>query len=152
MISLSSEFAVKRVSKSNSRKWEDLEFRRAYMKANPWCELTPMLIGIVPGLNRREAATDPHHLIGGSGRRWDVKSNLIAVCRPVHLWCHRELKDSRVLGIWIKVKSGLFDHEEFKTVSGKYLEGFLMANKPRHPAFLSIHAALVSYCERKGGE
>lgn len=135
---------------TNSRKWEDLVFRRAYLESHPWCEMAPMLVGVIPGLMKREAATDPHHIWGGNGRRHDVAGNLIAVCRKVHLWAHANLKDSRVLGIWIKVKGGLFDHNEFKRISGKYLEGFLMANKPRHLSLLPLHAELVSYCEQKG--
>lgn len=125
-------------SPKNSRKWENLPFRRAYMTDHPHCELTPYLKGIVPGLYPRETATDPHHLFGGNGRRHDCALNLLAVCRPVHLWAHANLKESRILGIWLKRKQGLFDDAEFYRVSGKYLAGFLEINEPTAPAFVKL--------------
>lgn len=121
-------------SKTNSRPWEDLAFRRSYMQENQWCEMSAWLVanlkGEANGLMVREAASDPHHLIGGNGRRWDVRTNLLAVCRRVHLWCHAHLVDSRVLGVWLKVRKDEFDADEFRKVSGKFVTGWLEMQQP----------------------
>lgn len=135
-------------SKTNSRKWENLELRFQYMQENPACELAPYLIKHVPGLRKQETATDPHHLVGGNGRRWDLRTNLLAVCRPVHRWCHDHLQDSRVLGIWLKVRKGEFDRDEFRTASGKNVEGFLDIARPDLPAIEVLRKELIWVFER----
>jgi len=143
---------MRRRSKTNSRPWEDLEFRYAYMQENPWCEMSSWLVtnlrGEIGGLMMREAATDPHHLIGGNGRRWDVRTNLLSVCRPVHLWCHAHLVDSRILGVWLKAGKGEFDVNEFRKVSGKYLAGWLGINRPTYPVLEPCWEELIRYTER----
>lgn len=130
---------MRKRSKSNSRKWEDLRFRQLYLNSKPFCEMSEWLRinapNEVPGLKPRETATDPHHLFGGAGRRVDCELNLLAVCRPVHLWAHRKLKESRLLGIWLKVRGGVFDATQFKEISGKYLPGWLLLNEPEMPEF-----------------
>lgn len=133
-------------SSKNSRPCENLAFRREYMSRHSYCEMSAWLSSQardeIPGLQRRETATDPHHLFGGAGRRCDVALNLLAVCRPVHLWSHANLKESRTLGIWLKVRAGLFDPAVFKSVSGMFVAGWLETHRPREP-FVRLWDELV---------
>jgi hypothetical protein len=144
---------VRHRSKTNSRLWEDIPFRRSYMESHAFCELTPWLRANIPAFRKslypQEAATDPHHLFGGAGRRHDCAMNLLAICRGVHIWAHKSLVESRVLGVWMKVKQGLVEPDEFHRISGKYLPGWIDLNRPQSEPFVPLWEELVAYSERE---
>jgi hypothetical protein len=147
---------VRHRSKTNSRPWEDLEFRRRYMSEKPFCELTPWLRANIPAFRKslypQEAATDPHHIFGGTAmRRWDLASNLLAVSRTVHIWAHAKdcNIDARILGVWRKMKDGLFDADEFRKVTGKFAAGWISLNRPQSEPFVPLWEELVAYSERE---
>lgn len=118
-------------SKKNSRPHEDLEFRFHYMQANPFCEMSRYLIGEVPGVSPADPASDPHHIMGSRKGRHDLRSNLIAVSRRVHIWCHDfPGPDSRIVAIYAKWKKGEMDVDEFYISAGMYLPGWLGRVKP----------------------
>jgi hypothetical protein len=125
------ELLMRHRSKTNSRRQEDLEFRFQYMQENPFCEMSRYLIGDVPGVSPADPASDPHHVMGSRKGRHDLRSNLIAVSRKVHIWCHDYPgPDSRIVAIYAKWKKGEMDPEEFHTASGMYLPGWLEIAKP----------------------
>ena len=108
-------------SKTNSRPWENLTFRRQYMDGVMWCEVQPLfppseLFGKLPIM----MADDPHHICGGANgsQRWDVLTNLIGVSRPVHDWLERYRPEGMVLCIKAKTDKGEYDDAAMKSVLG----------------------------------
>lgn len=67
--------------------------------------------------NPESLALEPHHIFGGP-HRWDIVTNLLAVCRPVHDWCHRERQSATILGIWVKQSKDEFDRELVRECMG----------------------------------
>lgn len=63
-------------------------------------------------------ALEPHHLFGGC-HRWDIVTNIVAVCRPVHDWCHRNRQCATILAIWVKLEKGEFDRDLLRECMGK---------------------------------
>lgn len=123
---------LRRVSKTNSRHWQDETFRREYLAAQTGCELIHLFPGrpevaeIPDGkaisymVRNLMPASDPHHLCGGANgsRRWDVLTNLVGVCRPVHEWVERYRPEGMVLCIKAKMKKGEYDEDVMKMVLG----------------------------------
>lgn len=77
-------------SRTNSNRHVDLAFRREYMDENPKCELCKVA-----------DSTDPHHICRSilGTRKWDIRANLLAVCRACHdQWCHgKNLREGLVM-------------------------------------------------------
>lgn len=103
---------------------KNLELRETYRQDNPDCELHSIFKCGCDG-------HDVHHLMAGSGRRYDLITNLIHICREAHEYCHANPQDGRILCLWVKHQKGEIDLEEFKRCSGFYLEGWLLMVKPK---------------------
>lgn len=105
---------LNRVSKRNSNKHVNEKFRREYMDTHPKCELCPLFD------EPRADATDPHHVCRSilGTRRWDIETNLIAVCRLCHDWCHLEHpKEGLVLCLEAKRRLGELDWNELNRIT-----------------------------------
>lgn len=61
---------------------------------------------------------EPHHIFGGP-HRWDIVSNLVAISRPAHDWCHQERQSATILSIWVKMEKGEFDRDLLRSCMGK---------------------------------
>lgn len=130
---------LKAKSKSNSRPNQDLDFRYRYLMSNPYCQIAPHLIGIVPGIRPLETASEVHHAFGSRKGRHDNMLNCVSVCRAAHRWAHDHPQEGRLLCLWIKWKAGLFDAITFKAISGKWLAGWLGGvARPSHPHLASM--------------
>ena len=95
------------------------------MEDNPDCEFGKWF----PSSFNRGPACDPHHLWGGTSGRDDTITNLIALSREAHDWCHTYPTEGRVIGLWVKYKKMELNEDEFKAASGKTIAGWL-ASKP----------------------
>jgi hypothetical protein len=73
---------------------------------------------------RDEPATDAHHIWSGHPR-YDLTTNLIALSRPSHDWCHQYPVDGRVTCLMRKWMKGELDSAEFRQASGWELLGWL---------------------------
>lgn len=134
---------LKRASKSNSRPHEDLGFRRRYLMSNPYCQLAPHLMGIVPSIRPQETASEVHHAFGSRRGRHDNALNCVSVCRAAHRWCHDFPQEGRLLCLWLKWRAGLFDAITFKSISGKYVAGWLDGvARPTHPRLAAMYDEL----------
>jgi hypothetical protein len=129
--------------------WENEQLRFDYLMANGNCELAPHLVGIIPGLRKRETASEVHHLLGSRKGRHDLTTNLIAICRPVHLWMHANEVDGRVLALSVKFRKGELDWDEFETASG-YRRTVVCNWRPTIEAFVPPWTELVAACEQGG--
>jgi len=109
---------LRRVSKTNSKKHIDESFRRQYMRDNQTCEMIRLFPQHIRGWHlvptsesgdgevyrMDEPACDPNHIasvVMGTSR-WDTSWNLVAVCRPVHVFFHRWTSDGLVLALRAK--------------------------------------------------
>jgi hypothetical protein len=109
---------------------------RAYLLENSSCELYRHIQGEswnktlaeygYPNPNHLQV--EPHHTFGGC-HRWDLASNIVAVCRPVHSWAHKNRQAATVAAIWLKVKHGVFDRELMRECVGFDPIGVLSAYK-----------------------
>lgn len=111
-------------SKTNSHPERDEELRASYRESNPRCELSPVL-----GLGKMVDASDIHHIFGGKGR-WDLRSNLIALSREAHDFCHRHPIDGRILAMHAKLLKLELDDGEIKQASGMHIAGWLAKSEP----------------------
>jgi RNA polymerase sigma factor (sigma-70 family) len=124
---------LRKVSPKNSRIGEDLTFRNEYMARRKGCEVIHLFPGtpqfaqltfgkIVHRVGRHASSDDPHHIVAGFGHRWDVPTNLIAVCRAVHEWL-TQYHD----GVWLclrsKIDNGEFDFKVLNAVIGLHRPG-----------------------------
>lgn len=70
-------------SKTNSRPWENVKVRRAYMaKHGDRCHLTAHFPHDCGG------RLDPHHLFHVGNVKWDLEGNLLSICRSTHDYIH----------------------------------------------------------------
>jgi hypothetical protein len=122
---------------TNSNRWENLELRRRYLREHPWDEVAPYFPqrdgnhckipthtgGIWISANH-STACDPHHITGGllGTPRWDLQTNLIALCRPVHEWAEQYSADGLCFCCYAKLGP-------IKTESGVIFTGSLDLKK-----------------------
>lgn len=134
--------SIRRRSKTNSRKHENLPLREQYRESNAHCEMTKRLKMF--GVDQHDHSVEVHHVVGGAGRRVDVLSNLITVSRSCHAWLHAHPTDGRILCLHQKMLKGELDAEEFRRVSGMTLAGWLELHQPQSDTASRAHAALVA--------
>ena len=110
-------------SLTNSRKHEDITLRRAYMDANRQDEILKYfprdggmaiveMHGKVTLLDAFGTdSTDPHHIAGGANGadRWDLVTNLSAVCDLSHKWCERFRPEGFIVCAKMKIDKGEWD-------------------------------------------
>lgn len=113
---------------SNSRPWINETLRDLYADANPACELAPLIRDRVYSRlweawlpSKCVAADEAHHIFHPSGERWDLKSNLICLCRTMHDWCHANEPESKVACLYAKWK---------KSRTGQYVAGKYVTEVP----------------------
>ncbi len=109
-------------SLKNSRPGENLKLRQSYARAHQADEFSWWL----PDQFERRQATETHHIIGGSGGRRDLVSNLLRLSFSSHNWCHSFPADGRIVCLWVKLQKSELDPGEFKLASGMFLPGYLM--------------------------
>lgn len=126
------------------------------MKSNPKDELAAVLMYCgfdIPGYRfagRKEF--EPHHIFGNFGQRYDLVSNIVSVSSATHDWCHshKHQSDWRIASLWLKMKKGELCPEEFRTVTGKCLAGWLeMQNSENSQVELMRQELLAKYGETK---
>lgn len=123
------------ISRTNSRKKENVPLRRAYMETHPRCLLCPL------------PSCDPHHIRGGTGFRHDVECNLAALCRSCHNGLHADTVPGRIEVLFGKWKIGELDVAGLDALGGERLAGWLARNKPATGVLLSMWFRLVKECE-----
>lgn len=126
---------IRQRSKTNSHPGENLKFRQSYARAHEVCELGQWL----PDHFEPGRSDETHHIMTG---RYDLVSNLLRVSWKSHLWLEQFKCDGRLIAIWIKVQKGEFDREEFRTASGKCVEGFILKSVPRNSWVVPMHEEL----------
>jgi hypothetical protein len=141
-------------SPTNSRPWENQELVAEYLKSHPFDELYPLLVELgfkvpawqPPGRNPYE----PHHLFGNMGQRWDKVTNIISVSPATHDWCHNhQAQDEwRIAALYIKLRKRELDLADFKTITGKYLGGWLSIHQPEHDGLKLMHESLMRFSEQ----
>lgn len=117
-------------SPTNSHPGENLELRERYRdenkKCEAWCVLTNYAAEMMPKIldrqTRQPQADDIHHLFHLRAR-WDLKVNLLALCRPIHLLDASRLwmKDFRVVCLFAKMMKRIpeeFDIRELNRAAG----------------------------------
>lgn len=112
---------IQKRSKTNSRKWEDLELQQQYRDEYPLCELWTVLSEVAPEmlsksllrLNVTPPADDIHHIFHKT--RLDVRPNLVRLCRGIHeLDADHKKRDAfRVACLWVKLGKSMHVPEEF---------------------------------------
>jgi hypothetical protein len=108
----------------------------SYMESIQGCELYRLIEGDSWTKTRDEYGNpnpnslklEPHHIFGGC-HRWDLESNIVAVCRPVHDWAHKNRQSATVVSIWLKLKQGVFDRELIRECMGFDPIGVIAAYK-----------------------
>ena len=110
---------IQKRSKTNSRKWEDLDFQQQYHEEYPACELFQTCKDLGVFLRNEDKwhttlpGTDLHHIFHAGKVRLDVRSNVICLCRQIHdmdAICGKEL---RVACLWLKFQKSKHDPSEF---------------------------------------
>ena len=148
---------LRRVSKKNSRKHVDETLRRQYMNHNPLCELAmcfPTCLGKplvpVPGnqyqpIVQELISEDPHHIVSGIGQtpRWDITTNLIALCRPVHEFCETFNAEGIVLCLWRKLKKQELDLPRLCKITRVNIVGWLECQKMKFDFCEQIRGKLL---------
>lgn len=115
-------------SRTNSRNWENLGLRAAYVHFYPVCEFSQHKVA---GFGGPIQADHLHH-IGHQGHRWDLWSNVISLCHPAHAWCHQYPIDGVLVCTAVKMDKGEFREDEFQKCVGRRIAGFL-DKVPRTP-------------------
>ena len=104
---------------------KNIDLRRDYASQFPRCELCPTINKLVGFRCNGERGVEAHHVVGGTGGRWDVVPNLIMVCRPVHDWGHKHPREFRIACLAVKLAKNEFDRDVMKQVSGVFMDGWL---------------------------
>lgn len=119
------------------------ELVQAYLLENSWCELYHHIEGEAWDKTREDwkrlgysnpdtFGVVPHHIFGGC-HRWDIEPNIIAVCDPVHAWCHENRQAATIASIWKKLRDGTFDRELVRECLGfdpiGVLEGYTVTEE-----------------------
>lgn len=143
------------ISRKNSKRWADRALIESYMARKQRDELLPVLerCGFhvpqyrLPGRQEFE----PHHIFGNMGQRWDLLSNVISVSHATHDWCHNHKFQAewRVAALWVKLDESELSLSEFRTVTGRNLEGYLEMFPMEHPLLLEMSEVLMAFA-RKG--
>lgn len=129
-------------SKTNSHHKTNLTLRPKYAKQHQECEFATWLPLEECGAWGTRAS-ETHHIVGGTGGRYDLLSNLIRLSVVAHRFCTDNPVDGKVLCIWIKVQKNQFDPIEFKTCAGKTIDGWLSINRPSHAFVLPFYEELL---------
>lgn len=126
-----------RAKSPKRKKWENLKLRREYMEANPWCELSYLFPRVggkfvsVPGcghvIRTDQPACDPHHIVSGilATPRWDLTTNLVALCRPVHEFCETYTSDGIALSLYWKHMKREMDLPKLDEITHVSVKGWL---------------------------
>ena len=107
---------LRRRSLKNSNRHRDVRLRGAYVRANSRCEMC--------GAN----PVDPHHIAGGAPKI-DNWSNLIALCRNHHDWCHAEPIVGKLCCWEIKLRKGELVEHEVDRAFRQRVRGWLDSDK-----------------------
>lgn len=134
-------------SKTNSRRGEDLAFRKSYLADHPMCELHRPLRRYF-GVQCDQYASDPHHICQGEGRRADAEWNLVATCREAHDFCHSHPVEGKLLCLYLKYVGGVLDLEAYNRTATMRLPGWLARNEPSSPSLHVLWTDLVEWCDR----
>lgn len=130
---------MRRVSKTNSRPWENKSLHEEYRQANPYDEIARYFPEWDRGETRIPGAsamivsalwtprTQLHHLAWGHGgnRRWDRVWNLVSVGDATHLFLHANPVDMLALCLHAKIQKGDWDAAEARATLGLNLIGYL---------------------------
>ena len=139
---------MKKRSKRHRDTPASLAVRKQYRIDNPSCELSPMsaFSGVRCFVGE---AVEVHHIAMGNAGRVDVVSNLIAVSRQVHAFCHAEPSHGTILCLYAKMKKkpSEIDAEEFRRCTGQHLYGYVSNHKPTHEWMIPMWQELVEACE-----
>ena len=104
---------MRRRSKTNSRPHKDPCTVQSYLYQAVFCEYCEAARKHI-GIKKCKGFCDPDHIY----LRYDYTWNLMACCRESHRWKHANLKASRVVAWWWKLRCGDFDRFEMKNVLG----------------------------------
>ena len=143
---------MKRRSKTNSRRHENLALREYYRQKNVWNELKDR----IPGIYGTSFAEEIHHIAKGSGgtSRWDVVTNLISLSRESHAWCERYKWDGMILCLAVKLNKSEYDPVVFRetvlglTRPGASVAGYLMRKPCEFPWVEPIKKKVCEQIER----
>ena len=143
--------SLRRRSRTNSKKHVDESLRRQYMSDNPTCELIAMFppdnLPVLDGLPRIQPrwACDPHHICSGIGQtpRWDITTNLIALCRPVHDFCETFNAEGIVLCLWQKLQKQELDLPRLCKITRVNITGWLECQKMKFDFCEQIRGKLL---------
>lgn len=126
---------------------KNIGLRQLYRDDNYRCELCSVLKTVgIKLLCQGERGLDLHHIVGGTGGRWDVWGNFLTICRPAHNWCHKFPREGRIVCVSVKWAKGEMSETEWKSVSGQYLEGSLeiaMSGADLLPGFVELGAKVI---------
>lgn len=126
-----SQLARSRLKASPARKSGDPSVVAAYLKANPTCEVSGFLRTVLGFTGTWSFGDiDPHHLVGGSGRK-DVPENLLAVRRDAHGWIESNPVDGRIVCVWVKWQKQELDVAGYSELFGQSLAAWLARTPPR---------------------
>jgi hypothetical protein len=126
---------MKKRTKRHRDSPESLAVRAAYLKTNPTCELSRLLVkyGLFHGINRD--GVEVHHIVGGAGRI-DVVSNIITLCPVIHRWVEANPVEGRCWCLYVKWLKNEIDASEFRKCSGYFLTGWLDLHRADQPVCL----------------
>ncbi len=128
--------ARSRMKVSPSRKSGNPSAVAAYLKENATCEVSEFLRTVLGVVGTWSLGTiDPHHLVGGSGRK-DVASNLLAVSRDAHGWVESNPVDGRIVCVWVKWKKRELDVASYSQLFNQSLAAWLARTPPHDERLL----------------
>ena len=122
-------------SETNSHAGEDLVARRAYLAANPDCEITLLMDG------KRIPASEVHHL--WAPRRDDETTCMVSVARGPHDWAQqKEPTAGRILCLLIKARKGELRLARMRKITGWWIDGWLETDKVKR---LALECGVENY-------
>lgn len=128
----------------------------AYKAANTECEL----IGMFPSWHEvfdypeymwEDDRDEIHHIMQGqSGKRHDIPTNMIRLCKPVHDWIHfrdgGHQHEGRALCLIRKAEKGELSWSELHRITGKQMPGWCDADsrQPREVWIQKLWQKLIA--------
>lgn len=140
-------------SKTNSRKHENQQLFNHYRDQNPVCELSRWFKrncrGGMTDAELNDQSSQVHHIHCGCRKRHDLWSNLITVSASIHRWIHDLYPfDGTVVALFRKYEKNELNFQEWRHVSGKRMEGYLLSREPQFAAIIPLHRELLAHTER----
>ena len=144
---------LQRRSKTNSKPWINLSLRKEYAKANPKCEVMPLVLEYGLPLCSWDLpnSVEVHHIFrGGRGQKHDLLSNLVTMSARLHHMLHNGHEiEMTVLALWVKFNKGELDFSELNKAKGlvdgsgaKPVAAYLEKRKCEHAGIDSLRVAL----------